>query len=180
MIKDNIKQVIKKGHVYWITGLSGAGKTTVGTKFYNCIKQQKNDVIKLDGDVLREIFQMFDYSREGRRNIGFQYSRLCKMISDQGIDVIICTIAMFEDLRKWNRKNLENYTEIYLEVSIEELIRRDQKGIYSKALKKGEENVSGINQEVELPKNPDIIIKNYNDITPEKACQIILERCFEK
>lgn len=47
------------------------------------------------------------------------------MLSDQGIDVIICKISMYDEVREWNRENIENYCEIYIEVPIDELIRRD-------------------------------------------------------
>ena len=165
---------MKMGCVYWVTGLSGAGKTTIGKMLYDSIKSKKDSIVRLDGDILREVFQNNDYSREGRKNLGYEYCRLCKMIASQGIDVVICTIAMFDELREWNRRNIDNYLEIYLEVSMEELIKRDQKGMYTQELS----DLSGVSQEAELPKEPDIIIKNYGEITPDKALNIILEYCM--
>lgn len=161
-------------NVYWITGLSGAGKTTVGTKLYEYLKAKKDNVIRLDGDVLRECFLNHDYSHEGRKELGFQYGRLCRMLSAQDIDVVICTIAMYDEVREWNRANIDGYREIYLEVSIEELIRRDQKGIYSGALRNEVRDVYGVNLEPELPKNPDLIIQNYGEIRPEDALNTIV------
>ncbi len=164
-----------KGTVYWITGLSGAGKTTVGTLFFNYLKTKKDNVIRLDGDVLREVFQSYDYSQEGRKQLGYEYARLCRMIANQGIDVVICTIVMFDEVREWNRKNIDNYREVYLEVCMDELRRRDQKGIYSRAEANEEKNVSGVTWEAELPKHPDIVIKNYGEITPQIAFDTIVE-----
>jgi adenylylsulfate kinase len=155
-----------------VTGLSGAGKTTVGGKLYSSLKEKKSNVVMLDGDILRSVFQAFDYSTEGRKSLGFQYSRLCRMLSDQGIDVVICTIAMYDELREWNRKNISSYVEIYLEVSLEELKKRDQKGLYSS----GTQNVVGATATVELPKNPDIVIQNYGETTADKALEIILNK----
>ncbi len=160
-----------KGKVYWITGLSGAGKTTVGTELYENLLSNGKPVIRLDGDILREVFQNKDYTREGRRALGFQYSRLCKMIADQGIDVVICTVAMFDDVRNWNRDNIDNYVEIYLEVPMKELINRDQKGMYSRT----QTDLSGVTQEAELPKNPDVTICNYGEVTPEIALKKIID-----
>lgn len=168
--KDLDRGEIREGRVYWITGLSGAGKTTVGKLLYNHLLSQKDNVVRLDGDILREVFQNKDYTREGRRALGFQYSRLCNMIAKQGIDVVICTVAMFDDVRAWNRENIENYVEVYLEVSMEELIKRDQKGMYTGK----ESDLSGVTQEAELPKNPDLVIKNYGETKPEVALEIIL------
>lgn len=163
------------GYVYWVTGLSGAGKTTVGSKLYEYLHKVNTNIVLLDGDVLRDIFKCYDYSYEGRKNLGYQYARLCKMLNDQGLDIIICTVVMFEEIRRWNRNNIQNYREIYLEVDIEELIRRDKKGLYSAAKEKREGNVPGINMNVELPLNADITIHNYGVVTPDKAVEMIVD-----
>lgn len=164
---------MNKGHLYWVTGLSGAGKTTVGTALYNYLKNKKDNVLLLDGDKLREVYRTTDYSQEGRKALAYQHSRLCKMLTEQGIDVVICLIAMYEECREWNRKNIENYHEIYLKVSIEELIRRDQKQLYSKALENKEANVLGINAPFEEPKCPELVIENNGDMTPEEIVKNI-------
>jgi len=162
------------GNVYWITGLSGAGKTTIGTMLYNHIKQKKNNVVFLDGDILREVYQNQDYSIESRKKLALQDGRLCQMLSNQGLDIVICVISMFDDVRKWNRDNLQSYKEIYLRVEIEELIRRDQKGLYSRALKNEIDNVLGINLPFEEPKHSDLIIDNFGMETPERTLQKII------
>lgn len=166
----------KSAHVYWLTGLSGAGKTTVGTLVYDYMKQKKKNVIRLDGDILREVFQNKDYSHEGRKALGYQYARLCKMIADQGIDVVICTIVMFDEIRAWNRANIANYHEVYLRVSMEELMRRDQKGLYTRASNEKGVSVYGMDLDVELPKQPDLIIDNYGSTSPQEAFRMIAEK----
>ena len=166
----------EKGNVYWITGLSGAGKTTIGKLLYNRIKDKKDNVIFLDGDVLREVYQTKDYSNEGRLNLALQHGRLCKMLSEQGIDVVICVIAMYDECRQWNHDNIENYHEIYLRVSIDELIRRDQKQLYSRVLKKEISNVMGMDIPFEEPKNPEVIIDNNGNDSPEQIINKISEK----
>lgn len=162
-----------KGNLYWITGLSGAGKTTIGSRLYQHIRQKKDNVVFLDGDVLREVYQSKVYSAEGRRNLAFQNARLCKMLTSQGIDVVICLIAMYEDCREWNRKNIDNYHEIYLRVDINELIRRDQKQLYSRALRNEIADVVGINMPFDEPRSPDLIIDNNGQNTPEEIVEMI-------
>lgn len=169
---------MENGNLYWITGLSGAGKTTIGTKLYQYLRQKKDNIVFLDGDMLREVYQNNVYSQEGRKNLGFQYGRLCKMLVNQGIDVVICTIAMYEDCRKWNRENIKYYHEIYLRVDIDELIRRDQKQLYSRALRNEITDVMGINLPFEEPQAPDMLIDNNGQETPEEVLEKII-RYFE-
>lgn len=151
---------MNQGKVYWITGLSGAGKTTIGTLLHGNMHETVGNLVLLDGDQLREVIQNKDYSYEGRKQVAYQYSKLCRMLALQGINVIICTISMYDEVREWNKKNIENYCEIYLKVSIEELIRRDQKKLYSSALDKKASNVMGVDLAFEEPKWPDIVIEN--------------------
>ncbi len=162
------------GRVYWITGLSGAGKTTIGKLLFTSLKAKKENIIRLDGDELRYIFNNSDYSYEGRKRLGFQYSRLCKMLADQDNDVIICTIAMFDDVRAWNRENIDDYFEIYLEVTLDELVKRDYKGVYAGKIS-GKKNIYGLDLKVEYPKEPNLIIRNYGDVLPEDAIKLILD-----
>lgn len=151
---------MSSGNVFWITGLSGAGKSTLGTLLYEKHKSNIKQLVLLDGDQLRYIIDNQDYSQTGRKKVAYQYSRFCKLLSDQGIDVIICTISMYEDLRQWNRDNIDRYCEVYVRVPIKELIRRDQKNLYSRALNGEISDVLGINADFEEPKKANIIIDN--------------------
>lgn len=163
---------MKKGTLYWITGLSGAGKTTVGNRVYYQMKSNNRNVVILDGDILKKIAgKDLGYERDERIERAYRYSALCKLLTDQGITVIICTIAMFDEIRNWNRDNIENYIEIFLDVDMEVLKARNRKGLYSKK----EERVAGIDIQVEFPKSPDIIIKNNDKSQLDKEVKRILE-----
>lgn len=163
-----------KGIVYWITGLSGAGKTTIGNLLYRKLKEKKKNVVFLDGDILREIFGGdLGYSVEDRKKSAMRNSRICKALSDQGINVVCATISMFDECRNWNRINIKSYKEIYIKVPIEILIKRNQKGLYSKALNGEIENVMGIDIEFEEPKNPDLVILNDGSVEPQGLVDLI-------
>ena len=119
------------GTVYWITGLSGAGKTTMGTLLWQLMREEKPNVFRLDGDIARWAYNdVTDFSIEARRDCAFRHARVSKMIADQGIDVICCTVSLFHDVQEWNRDNFSRYVEIFLDVPMDILERRNQKGMY--------------------------------------------------
>ncbi len=167
---------MRNGVLYWITGLSGSGKTTVGNRLYYEMRQEKENVVLLDGDLLKNVVgDELGYTEEDRRKRAFKYAKICKMLTDQGIIVICCTIAMYEEVRKWNRKNNKAYVEVFLDVPMEVLIERDQKGIYSK-YKKGEaNNVAGVDQQVEFPQASDLVLKNDGSIGIKECVRRILQ-----
>lgn len=167
------------GTVYWITGLSGAGKTTIGKLLYDKIRAEYPNTVILDGDILRKVFgDDLGYSKEERRKCAMRYSRLCAMLQEQGINVICCTISMFDSVREWNRENIRNYKEIYVKVSMETLQKRDQKGLYSGMTEEEQKEVVGIHMEIEEPKCPDLILENDGKWTPEEQVGIIWEYCM--
>ena len=161
------------GTVYFFTGLSGAGKTTLGGLFYRRLKNTKPNAVYLDGDEIRVAFgEDVGYTHEERLRWAGRIFRVCKLLSDQGIDVVCCSIAMFDSIRRWNRENIPNYKEIYVRVTKETLLQRNQKGLYTTGC-----NVVGVDLPFDEPKQPDLIIQNDGDRTPLEQVEHI-ERVF--
>lgn len=162
------------GTVYWITGLSGAGKTTIGKLFYAKLKQAKPNVVFLDGDLIREALgNDLGHSREDRNRSARRNSGLCKLLCDQGIDVVIATISLFHAVHDWNRANIANYIEIVLDVPIECLASRDAKGIYASQER---ENIVGLGIKEEYPLAPDITLINDGSIPVDQVvCELITQ-----
>ena len=103
------------GLLYWITGLSGAGKTTIGTSLYYEIKKDRDNVVFLDGDIVKPLLaDDSGYTSEARHKRAWKYAHLCRMLTNQGMIVVCCTIAMFDEIRDWNRKHIKGYVEIFL------------------------------------------------------------------
>lgn len=150
------------GTVYFFTGLSGAGKTTIGGLFHRRLKATKPNVVLLDGDEIRIAFgEDVGYTHEERLRWAERIFRVCKLLSGQGMDVVVCSIAMYESVRRWNRKNIANYKEIYIKVSKDTLLQRNQKGLYTAG-----KNVVGIDLPFDEPQKPDIVISNDGERTP--------------
>ncbi len=153
----------EKGTVYFFTGLSGAGKTTIGGLFHRRLRARRANVVLLDGDQIRPVYnEDIDYTDSGRLKGASRTFRVARMLSDQGIDVVVCSICMYSQVRSWNRENIENYREIYLKVARETLFRRNQKGLYSSG-----RDVVGVDLPFDEPAHPDIIVQNDGVETPE-------------
>ncbi len=122
------------GRVFWITGLSGAGKTTIGERLCRRLRQAGRTVIFLDGDILRSaISEDLGHPVEDRRRSAMRNGRVCQMLSKQGVDVVCATISMFHEVQRWNREHISGFFDIYLRVPLTEAERRDAKGIYARA-----------------------------------------------
>ena len=163
------------GKLIWITGLSGSGKTTIGREVYNKIKKKYSNTIFLDGDNFREIFgNDLKYNVQDRLENARRMHKICKFLVNQNINVICSTMSLFKEIHDLNKKNISNYYEIFIECEINELIKRDQKGLYSKALKEKKNDVVGINFSYDKPVNPNLIIDNTKKDNIKKKNEKIL------
>lgn len=164
----------EKGTVYFFTGLAGAGKTTIGGLFYQQLRERKPNVFLADGDQVRSIFGRSGYSTEARKDAARRGFRLWRELAEQGIDVVVCSIAMYDEIRNWNRENIENYKEVYIRVTRETLYRRDQKGLYTT----GRKEVVGIDLPYDEPQNADVVVQNDGGESPEEIVHR-LQKAFE-
>ncbi len=146
----------KKGILFWITGLPGAGKTSIANNIINKIKKKFGSTILFNGDDIRKILDLNDYSFEGRKKIGIMYSKLFQEITDQNINVLFAGGVLIEKVRKRNRKKIKYYIEIYLKADQKKIISKNYKKLYKKT-----KDLVGIKIKPEYPKKPDIMI--YND-----------------
>lgn len=161
-----------KGIVFWITGLSGSGKSTIGKKLNKLIEKHYGKTIIIHGDDIRKIYKNKSYSLADRLALGKSNSNLCRLIINQKINVIFTTVGLFHELFKFNKKNFSNYIEIFIKSDIKKLIKNKKKTFYKKKTK----NVWGLDIKAQYPKKPDIVIKNNFD----KTANYLANRIFEK
>ena len=119
----------KPGIVFWITGLSGSGKSTIGNFIKKYIDKNYGKTVIIHGDDIRNIYHLRKYKKKERLKLGISNSNLCKLISSQGINVIFTTVGLFYELHKYNRSNIKNYIEIYVKSDIKTLVRKKKKEI---------------------------------------------------
>lgn len=167
------------GKVIWITGLSGAGKSTLAQMVVARLREKGDSVVMLDGDELRDVFNStaansMNHGRSGRLALAMQYSRLSRVLARQGTTVVIATISLFHEVHVWNRENLPGYFEVYLKVPLEELRRRDPKGIYRRFDTGELANVAGLDIPVDEPENPDLIMEFFPGQQAEKLASKLI------
>ena len=151
--------------VLWIIGLSGAGKTTLSEKVVEKIRNSKTNVVLIDGDIIRDVFgNDLGHTLEDRHQNADRICRLCKFLDDQGIHVVCAILSLFPESRSWNRKNINNYYEVHIETPIEQLQKRDYKGLYRKFSEGKIKNVAGMDIEFIPPDSPDLSIKNNSSL----------------
>jgi adenylylsulfate kinase-like enzyme len=145
-----------RGFLVWVTGLAGSGKTTLGRSLHDALAACGTQTVLLDGDVLREITgDVFGYGRDDRLRCAEFYARLCALLTEQGVNVICCTVSMFESVRERNRRVVPRYLELYLRASEPLLRARNQRKLYDA----GATNVVGLDLEMEAPKRPDLVFE---------------------
>ena len=164
------------GRLFWITGLSGAGKTTVAMQLHERLIELGRETILLDGDEVRALFGSdLGHEPADRQTSAWRNARMCAALAEAGFDVVCATISMFAAVRGWLRERVPGYCEVYLRVPLEERAERDPKGLYARSRESGAGMV-GLEQRCEFPSSPDLLIDNHGETTPARAVEQILAR----
>ena len=170
-------QVTRGGRLVWITGISGAGKTTIGKALYQRLKPGIPELVYLDGDEVRQCFgDDLGFTVEARDANAFRFTRLCRLLCAQGISIVCAANLTSQRFRDWCRAEIPGYFEVFLDVPMDELIRRDPKGLYARALAGETSNVVGIDIPFVSPLAPDLVIDNS---TPRESFDAVCERIIE-
>ena len=147
--------------VIWLIGLAGAGKTSIGKALYRLERSRRTNVVFFDGDHFRTIMgDDLGHTIEDRWVNAWRICRLCQYLDSQGIDVVCAILSLFHETQAWNRLNLKQYFEVYVDVPMDVLIQRDQKGLYSSAIGGRIRNVVGVDIPFKPPPSADLVIDN--------------------
>jgi adenylylsulfate kinase len=166
-------------------GMSGSGKTTLGREVVRQWRETTSNVVFLDGDEVREIFNKDRgeqaYTVEGRRRNAERITALCNMLDQQNINVVCSILSIFADMRAENRTRFSRYFEVFMDAPFDVLRQRDLKGLYS-AYERGEtSNVVGIDIPFEPPASADMVIDSSGeDPELERLASAILAKAVSK
>ena len=147
--------------VIWVIGLAGSGKSTIANIINQSFLKNKLPTVLIDGDVIRKIFgNDIGYSIEDRLKNASRIRELCKLLDENGINVICAILSISEKDRNWCRENLSVYKEIFIDIPISLIQKRGYREIYSQYDKGLISNVVGKDIKFEKPNHSNFIINN--------------------
>lgn len=165
-----------KGFCLWLTGLSGAGKTTIGDAVASRLRQRGRYVTVLDGDVVRtHLSKGLGFSRDDRdtniRRIGFVAAEIVR----HGGAVICAAVSPYRAARDESREMVggDRFIMVYVDTPIEVCERRDTKGLYAKARRGQLQHLTGIDDPYEPPIEPDLVLTT-TDCLPEDNVEAVV------
>jgi adenylyl-sulfate kinase len=170
----------KKGFTLWLTGLSGAGKTTLALLLATELSGRGLRIEVLDGDEVRtNLSKGLGFSKEDRdtniRRIGY----VCRLLSRNGVGAISAAISPYSVIRDEVRRAVEQdkaaFIEVFVKCPISKLAERDLKGLYKKALAGELKGFTGISDPYEEPLKPDVVVETDRESVEFSLDKILLE-----
>ena len=163
-----------QGFILWLTGLSGAGKSTLARHLAPALRQRGLPVEVLDGDEVRmNLSKGLGFSREDRdtniRRIGY----VSRLLARNGVAVISAAISPYRIVRDELREQGPNFIEVFVRCPLAELVRRDVKGLYEKALRGEIQNFTGVSDPYEEPLAPDVVVDSSQQTVNESVAAIL-------
>ncbi len=154
----------QKGIVFWFTGLSGSGKSTIANAFDDELNLKGKKTYILDGDNIRMgLNKDLSFSPEDRKENIRRISEVAKLFVDSGTIVLTAFISPYVADRKTARDLIgDDFIEVFVDTDIKECIKRDPKGLYKKALAGEIKGFTGIDAPYEKPISPEIRLNNLS------------------
>lgn len=175
--EDRRKLLGHSPRTFWLTGLSGSGKSSIAKALEKRLVEQGKLAFILDGDNVRHgLNRDLGFSNEDRKENIRRIAEVAKLMNDAGLIVITAFISPFIEDRNEARNIIgnDNFTEVFVDTPLEICAKRDPKGLYKKAINGEISNFTGIDAPYEEPQNPELIIKTANKTVDECVNDILV------
>ncbi len=162
------------GFTLWLTGFSGAGKTTIATALEQQLKARGLYIERLDGDTVREgLTRDLGFSKEDRDKNIERVSYVAKLLSRNGVGVIAAFISPYREARLKARQACTNFIEVHVNAPLEVCMARDVKGLYAKALAGEIPNFTGVSDPYEAPETPEITLNTDHESVESCTARVL-------
>jgi adenylyl-sulfate kinase len=163
------------GAVVWLTGLSGAGKTTLA---HAAAAKLACPIEIMDGDEIREFLsEGLGFSKEDRDTNSHRIGFVARLLAKHGVLVFVASIAPYRDTRaelaKRSRDAGHEFVEVYVHAPLETVAERDVKGLYKKALAGKIDHFTGVSDPYEPPEHPALTVHTHQESLDESAARLI-------
>ena len=163
-----------EGFVLWLTGLSGSGKSALAACVAANLRETRQYVEILDGDVVRQsLTKDLGFTEVDRKTNLERMTFVAKLLSRNRVATIVSFISPYIVSRENARKETTNFIEVFVKCPLKVCIERDVKGLYKKALAGEIDNFTGVSHPYEEPPNPEIIVET-DKYTLEESTEKIL------
>ncbi|RWO24197.1 MAG: sulfate adenylyltransferase subunit CysN [Mesorhizobium sp.] len=156
--------------VFWFTGLSGSGKSTIANLFEKKLFATGRHTYILDGDNVRHgLNRDLGFTDADRVENIRRVAEVARLMADAGLIVIVSFISPFSAERRMARELMASgeFVEVFVDTPFEECARRDPKGLYARALNGEIKNFTGVDSPYEAPENPEIHLKTLGKSAEE-------------
>jgi len=162
------------GCTIWLTGLSGAGKSTIAQLLEKRLKEHGMKVEVLDGDIVRtHLSKGLGFSREDRDTNIKRIAFVCSLLTRNGVISISAAISPYREVREWARREIGNFIEVYVDCPIEVCRQRDVKGLYKLADEGKIKNFTGVDDPYEKPEHAELVVETDRETVQESVARII-------